>query len=111
MIHRNYIMVEKLNQTTIGDRIRIIRGSLGQLEFSKEIGIKRNTVSSYENNNITPAGKVLLKMYKKLNVNINWLLSGEGDPYLKTELENKIEKMESRIKTLEKQVAELEQRQ
>ena len=104
-------MTEKLNQTSIGDRIRIIRGYLEQPEFAKEIGVARNTVSSYENNNITPAGKVLLKMYKKLNVNINWLLSGEGDPYLKTELENKIEKMESRIKALEKQVAELEQRE
>ncbi len=103
-------MADKLNQTSIGDRIRIIRGSLGQLEFAKEIGIKRNTVSSYENNNIIPSGKVLLKLYNKFNANINWLLSGEGDPYLKTELENKIEKMESRIKALEKQVAEIKKR-
>ncbi len=103
-------MAEKLNKMILGNRIRIIRGYLGQIEFAKELGIKRNTASAYENNSITPSGKVLLKLYKKFNVNINWLLSGEGDPYLKIELENKIEKMESRIKTLEKQVAELEQR-
>lgn len=103
-------MAEKLNQTSIGYRIRYIRGYLGQLEFAKELGIKRNTASAYENNSIIPSGKVLLKFYKKFNVNINWLLSGEGDPYLATELENKIEKMESRIKALEKQVAELKQR-
>ena len=36
-------MAEKLNQASIGDRIRYIRSSLGQLEFAKEIGIKRNT--------------------------------------------------------------------
>ncbi len=108
-------MVEKLNQTTIGDRIRIIRGSLGQLEFAKEICIKRNTISGYESNNIIPSGKVLLKLYERFNANINWLLSGEGKPHLnphwKTELENKIEKMDSRIKALEKQITELEQRQ
>jgi DNA-binding XRE family transcriptional regulator len=37
-------MAEKLNQASIEDRIRNIRSSLGQLEFAKEIGIKRNTV-------------------------------------------------------------------
>lgn len=37
-------MAEKLNQASIGYRIRYIRSSLGQLEFAKEIGIKRNTV-------------------------------------------------------------------
>lgn len=103
-------MADKLNKMILGNRIRIIRGYLGKIEFAKELGIKRNTASAYENNSIIPSGKVLLKFYKKFNVNINWLLSGEGDPYLKTELENKIEKMESRIKALEKQVAELEQR-
>jgi len=37
-------MAEKLNQASIGDRIRNIRSSPGQLEFAKEIGIKMNTV-------------------------------------------------------------------
>ena len=108
-------MAEKLKQTSIGDRVRYIRGSLEQPEFAKEIGVTRNTISGYENNNIIPSGKVLLQLYEKFNANINWLLSGEGEPHISphqtTELENKIEKMESRIKALEKQVAELEQRQ
>jgi hypothetical protein len=37
-------MAEKLNQESIEDRIRNIRSSLGQLEFAKEISIKRNIV-------------------------------------------------------------------
>ncbi len=106
-------MAEKLNQTSIGDRVRYIRSSLEQPEFAKEIGVTRNTVSGYENNNIIPSGKALLQMHEKFGININWLLSGEGEPYISphqtTELENKIIKMESRIKALEKQVAELAQ--
>jgi DNA-binding XRE family transcriptional regulator len=37
-------MAEKLNQASMRDRIRNIRSSLEQLEFAKEIGIKKNTV-------------------------------------------------------------------
>ncbi|MEE8479952.1 MAG: helix-turn-helix transcriptional regulator [Desulfobacterales bacterium] len=99
-------MAVQLNQTSIDKRIRIIRGSLEQPEFAKEIGVERNTVSGYENNNIIPSGKALLKLYEKFNANINWLFSGEGESHINshwaTELENKIEKMDSRIKALEK---------
>jgi len=90
---------------SIGNRVRYIRDSLSQPKFAKEIGVTRNTVSGYENNNIIPSGKALLQMHEKFGININWLLSGEGEPHISshrtTELENKIVKMESRIKALE----------
>ncbi len=107
-------MAEKLNKMIIGNRIRYIRDSLSQPKFAKKIGVTRNTVSGYENNNIVPAGRALLQIHKIFGININWLLTGEGDPHInphwKTELKHKIKKMESRIKALEKQVAELEKR-
>ena len=107
-------MAEKLNKMSIGNRVRYIRDSLSQPKFAKEIGVTRNTVSGYENNSIIPSGKALLQMHKKFGFNINWLLSGEGEPHISsyrtTELENKIIKMESRIKALEIQVAELRER-
>jgi len=107
-------MAEKLNKMILGNRIRYIRDSLSQPKFAKKIGVTRNTVSGYENNNIVPAGKALLQIHKIFGIDINWLLTGEGDPYIKphwgTELESKIEKMESRIKALEKQVAEKEKK-
>ncbi len=57
-------MAVKLNQTSIGYRIKIIRGSLEQPEFAKEIGVARNTVSGYENNNIIPSGTVLQEVFQ-----------------------------------------------
>ncbi len=96
---------------SIGNSVRFIRDSLSQPKFAKEIGVTRNTVSGYENNNIVPSGKALLQIHKKFGININWVLSGKGEPHISphrtTELENKIVKMDSRIKALEKQVAEL----
>ena len=100
-------MAEKLNKMRIGNRVRYIRDSLSQPKFAKEIGVTRNTVSGYENNNIIPSGKALLQMHKKFGININWLLSGEGEPHINRSirtigLKNKIIKMESRIKALGK---------
>jgi transcriptional regulator with XRE-family HTH domain len=57
-------VADKLDNMSIGKRIKIIRGSLGQLEFAKEIGVKRNTVSGNENNNIIPSGTVLQEVFK-----------------------------------------------
>ncbi len=57
-------MAGKLNKTSIGYIIKIIRGSLEQLEFAKEIGVERNTVSGYENNNIIPSGKALQEVFQ-----------------------------------------------
>ncbi len=71
-------MAEKLNQTSIGKRIKIIRESLGQLEFAKEIGVKRNRVSGYENNNIIPSRTVLQEVFK-LQKNS---LQGNENPFI-----------------------------
>ena len=72
-------MSEKLNQTSIGNRIRIIRGYLGQLEFARELGIKRGTASSYENNNIIPSRTVLQEVFKWQKNS----LQGNENPFVK----------------------------
>jgi len=94
-------------ETTIGDRIKFIRGSLTQIEFCKELGVYRNTLQKWETNGHFPDFESLLKLHKKFKVNINWLLSGEGKPYLKRlkhppNMENRIIRIESRIAALEK---------
>jgi transcriptional regulator with XRE-family HTH domain len=95
------------DKTTIGARIRYIRGSLTKIEFCRELGIFRNTLQKWEANKGFPVFESLLKLHKQFKVNINWLISGEGKPYLKRlqyppDIENRIIKMESRITALEK---------
>ncbi len=95
------------DKTTIGDRLRYIRGSLTQPEFGEKLGVGRNNVYTWESNKNTPSAETLLLIYKEYGVNINWLLSGEGKPYLKRvkyplDIETRIIKMESRITILEK---------
>jgi len=108
-------MAEKLDQkekaeheeTTIGDRIKFIRGSLSQIEFCRKLDIHRNTLQKWEANKGLPDFERLQIIYKIFKVNINWFFSGEGKPYLTRlknppDIETRIIKMESRITALEK---------
>ena len=96
-------------ETTFADRIKFIRGSLTQTEFCRKLGINRNTLIKYETNKGFPDFERLQKIHEKLNVNINWLLSGKGNPCLTRlknppNIENRIIKLEARITALEKNV-------
>ena len=94
-------------ETTIGDRIKFVRGTLTQITFAEAIGTGRTTLQHWETNGGFPTGEFLLKIHKQFKVNLNWLLAGGGEPYLKRlqhppDIETRIIKMESRITVLEK---------
>ena len=65
-----------------GERIKYIRGTLTQPEFDKKLDVGRNNVYTWETNKNMPLAEILLQIYKEYGVNINWLLSGEGEPYI-----------------------------
>lgn len=93
----------------IGERIRYIRGQRSRAEFGKEIGASRNTIAHWENDMVLPMCGALVQMNEKLNVDINWLLTGKGEPYLR-EIDNMVLKMDFRLSMLEKKVAKLAKR-
>ena len=58
--------MEESNETTMGDRIKFIRGSLSKIEFSRELGVYRNTLLQWETNNMCKSKKQsLLKGLQK----------------------------------------------
>ena len=59
------------------------------------LGTHRNTVSTWERNVVTPGVDLLLRIYEEFNVNINWLLSGQGETYRP---ENKWSKLNLAVK-------------
>ena len=71
------------DNSTIGERIKYIRGSFTQPELWKKLGVGRNNVYTCEINQNMPIAEKILRIYKEYSVNINWLLSGEGEPYIK----------------------------
>lgn len=66
---------------TIGSRIKQIRKylNLTQQKFADELGLKQNTVATYEMNKTVPSDRTVMDICLKFNINKQWLLTGEGE--------------------------------
>ena len=64
-------------------RIKKIRKELDltQQEFAERIGVKRNTVATYEMGRSTPSYSALSLICREFNVNEEWLRSGTGEMF------------------------------
>ncbi len=65
------------------DRIKLLRKTLDltQQEFADKIGLKRNSVASYEIGKNYPMDTVIKSMCREFNVNEEWLRTGEGEMF------------------------------
>lgn len=63
------------------DRIREIRTSVGmtQKEFGEKLGLKQNTIASYEMGKIGISDTVILSICREFEINESWLRTGSGD--------------------------------
>ena len=64
------------------NRIKKIRQDAGltQEEFATRLGVKRNTVATYEMGRSKPIDAVVSLICKEFNINEHWLRTGEGVP-------------------------------
>lgn len=69
----------------MGERLKELRKLFGltQEEFAKRIGIKRNTIATYEIGRNTPIDAVIFSICREFNVNEDWLRAGEGEMLIK----------------------------
>ena len=58
-------------------RLKMLRGDLTQKEFGARIKSSQSAVQVYEQGGL-PKGDVLLRIRDEFNVNIDWLLTGDG---------------------------------
>lgn len=65
------------------ERIKKLRKALNmtQEEFSKRIGIKRNTLANYEIGRNEPIDGIIFSICREFNVNEKWLRNGDGDMF------------------------------
>lgn len=52
-------------------------------ELATKLSVTKSTISSALNGNSLPSSKVLMPLGEVFNVNINWLLLGQGEMFLK----------------------------
>jgi transcriptional regulator with XRE-family HTH domain len=56
---------------------------ISQKKFAQDIGIHLNTISRYIRGLQVPDSHVLTKIVQVYKININWLLTGEGDMFIR----------------------------
>lgn len=68
----------------LGQRINEMRISLGwnQVELAKRLGVAKQTVSNWENENIQPSIEMLVRLSKLLGVTTDYLLGLDNTPRL-----------------------------
>lgn len=68
----------------MSERIKTLRKMLGltQREFGERIGIKPNTVATYEIGRNEPIDAVVSLICREFNVNETWLRTGEGEMFI-----------------------------
>ena len=66
---------------TFGDRLADARQAVGlnQKEFSRRLGVRLQTLESWENDLSEPRANRLQMISGLLNVSLMWLLTGEGE--------------------------------
>ena len=66
--------------SSIGQRIKEIRDyyDLTQQQFADELGLKRNTIATYETTDKEPSNNVIIAICKIWNISEDWLRHGNG---------------------------------
>ncbi|WP_457641366.1 XRE family transcriptional regulator [Persephonella sp.] len=68
---------------SVAERLKKLRGHLrySQKDFAKRLGILPATYSNYENEKRKLSPELLEKLYNEFNVNLNWLITGQGSMF------------------------------
>lgn len=65
---------------TIGERIKLIRGTMSQAEFATMTKLNKATLSRYERDANVPDANAIVRICSACNIRSEWLLTGEGEP-------------------------------
>ncbi len=86
---------------SIGQRIKKVRElqHLTQQDFGNKIGVTKQAVANIENERCNPSITILCEFVVKLNINANWLLTGNGDIFIVKEAQQdeQLEKLVAQI--------------
>ena len=86
---RFQVGTKKMVKMSLGDRIkqlRLLKNNISQSDFGKIIGTSQSAVQSWESNKSLPGADFLFKIKQEFGIDINWLLTGEGEQYPDSEI-------------------------
>ena len=69
----------EINWKAVGRRVRELRGfDTNQAKFATELGVSQGQLSKYENGSCEIGAEVLLRLSRKREKTIEWLLTGKN---------------------------------
>ena len=80
-------------------KLREILG-LSIAKLSKQLDMSASTLTSYERGERTPSVEFLTRLYKVLNVNANWFISGEGNMFNPPQFEQVQDELAQKVRTI-----------
>ena len=83
----------------MNERIAELRKLLGltQQEFGDTIGLKRNTIATYEMGKSCPSDRTVGDICDKFNVSEVWLRTGKGQPFIPVDKDQELQNIFSQI--------------
>lgn len=72
--------------STLGSRLKRVRADLSQLEMAAKVGIGLRTWQSYERDERIPDAGLLMRL-AEMGVDVAWLVTGQGQPFVRTQQE------------------------
>lgn len=83
----------------MGERIKQLRKSLGltQKEFGERIGVKPNTIGTYEIGRNEPIDAVVSLICREFGVNENWIRTGDGEMFVQLSRSQEVAEFTSKI--------------
>lgn len=93
---------------TTGERIKKCRRVLGlsQADFANKIGISRITLARYESGERQPDAGVLLQISRIFKISIDWLLTGQGEMFIKQEERNEAQELLDELERIRRDYGE-----
>ncbi|MEW6595692.1 MAG: S24 family peptidase [Thermodesulfobacteriota bacterium] len=71
--------------TTLGERIKIIRGDTSREKFAPLLGVSKNTIVNYETDARTPDTNFVVRLLELYpDTNPTWLLTGDGPRHIES---------------------------
>lgn len=70
-------MLGQDSDVTLGERLKLVRGTSSQKAFAAELSLHENTVSNAERRNSATLDH-LLRLAAVRNINLHWLITGHG---------------------------------
>jgi len=89
---------------TFGERLKKVREGLGldQKAFGMAIGVAgRDTISRWERGLGFPSADILIFLRQNYRINIDWLISGEGEPFIGESIQEEESAKQGKVVTID----------